>query len=139
MSGPVVIRRTKSAEQLVADVEARVRPTMCHTFGFEDGEVDQAYEGRISLVDFDTVVRLFRAARSGAGRERHALHNSWAAFIAALICGYAYAQLARAMDTPPHWIGPIAIAIEVAVFICGHAARLGEHLAKWWGWFRRKR
>ncbi|HET8726603.1 MAG TPA: hypothetical protein VFO41_03740 [Alphaproteobacteria bacterium] len=125
-----MLRRQKSAEQLVADVEARVRPTMAKTFGISDGEIAEAYEGRISAVDFDTVVVLFRAARAGAGRERHAFYNSCAAFGAALICGYAYAQLARAMGTPPALIGPIAIGIETAVFICGHAARLGEHLAR---------
>lgn len=70
----------KTAEQLVADIEARVRPTICNTFGMRDGEPHESIEGRISQVDLDTIVRLFRDAGKRAReaeRERCAmLHES---------------------------------------------------------------
>ena len=70
----------KTAEQLVAEIEARVRPTICSTFSMRDGELSETIEGRISQIDFDTLVRLFRDAATRARvdeRERCAmLHES---------------------------------------------------------------
>ena len=66
----------KTAEQLVSEIEARVRPTICPTFGAKG----ESIEGRISVVDFDTIVRLFRdAARRAREEERERcamLHES---------------------------------------------------------------
>lgn len=68
----------KTAEQLVAEIEARVRPSICSTFSSDGG--DQGMQGRISQVDFDTIVRLFKDADRRARadeRERCAmLHES---------------------------------------------------------------
>ena len=70
----------KTAEQLVAEIEARVRPTICSTFTMHDGGHVERLEGRISQIDFDTIVRLFRDATTRARideRERCAmLHES---------------------------------------------------------------
>lgn len=66
----------KTADQLVAEIEARVRPTICPTFGSKG----ESIEGRISQVDFDSIVRLYRdAARRARDEERERcamLHES---------------------------------------------------------------
>lgn len=66
----------KTAAQLVSEIEARVRPTICPTFGSKG----ESIEGRISQADFDAIVRLFRDAdRRARAEERErcaSLHES---------------------------------------------------------------
>jgi hypothetical protein len=53
--------------RLIADIEDRVRPTIVPTHRFVDGEHIETIEGRISIVDFETLIRLLKAARQGSG------------------------------------------------------------------------
>lgn len=57
---------TKTTEQLVAEIEARVRPTICPTHRFTGEGHEETLEGRISLVDFETLLRLYRASNQPA-------------------------------------------------------------------------
>jgi hypothetical protein len=60
---------------LLRDIEARVRPTICPTFGVVDGAMRESLEGRISQTDFDTLLDLIARVRE-AERERCAgLHE----------------------------------------------------------------
>jgi hypothetical protein len=56
----------KTPDQLVDEVEARVRPTICNTFGTHKGEFFETVEGRISITDFVTLLRLYRAASAAS-------------------------------------------------------------------------
>ena len=60
----------KTPGQLVAEIEARVRPTICQTFSRDGG--NQGMQGRISEVDFDALVRLFRYAN-----RKNCPHIEW--------------------------------------------------------------
>lgn len=61
----------KTPDMLVDAIEQRVRKTICATFTCKNGEPVEALEGRISQVDFDTLVKLFRnATELATARER---------------------------------------------------------------------
>lgn len=62
----------KTPDQIVAEIEARVRPTIGPTFRMaHDGPVE-TIEGRISQADFDTLVQIFRRVQAEE-RERCAM------------------------------------------------------------------
>jgi hypothetical protein len=56
----------KTPDQLVAEIEARVTPTIGHTFVIRDGEHFETYEGRISAVDFHNLLGLYRSAAAAS-------------------------------------------------------------------------
>jgi hypothetical protein len=57
------LQRSDTA-RILAEIEARVRPTICHTFSVEPGKASggSRMEGRISADDFDTLRILAGAA-----------------------------------------------------------------------------
>lgn len=66
----------KTTEQLIADIDGRVRPTICTTLSMRDDGPTERLEGRISQVDLDTLIKLCRSA-TAIERERCAsLHES---------------------------------------------------------------
>jgi len=70
----------KTAEELLAEIEARVIPTIAPTFRFGPEQVEETLEGRISRVDLDTMIRLFWSTRSEAraAARRQAEAFAWA-------------------------------------------------------------
>jgi hypothetical protein len=70
----------KTSDELISEIESRVRPTIATTFTVRDDGPSQSLEGRISQVDFDTIIRLYRSARDIATKQERercaALHES---------------------------------------------------------------
>ena len=52
----------KTKSEFISEIETRVRPTVCSTHRFVDGEHEETLEGRISAVDLECLLSFARIA-----------------------------------------------------------------------------